>query len=296
MKAALTERGIERGLSPFWMKAGFVAAVLAVLAGSAGAQGGAESTGRLWEREPGVVVGPEVYGASSAVLQLLESGRLDDAAAECERAEGEQGLTTETGGNWLALADALWNAGEREAAGLAVERVWADEWPEDVRAMAQLSSEWRDADWSEMSRMGGAGADLEEMALATTVLQDCYRHVFTRALEQGAGFPDSLDDVPEWEAHVEGTSGKERELCERIVWKPEGEELASINLGDGSQKAVLWRGGVVAVTVYCPERVDVGAEPQEKAPLGQRIAERLQEKEGPVEGAIAVKAGEKEEK
>jgi uncharacterized membrane protein len=253
------------------MKAGFAAAVLAAAvawAGGAGAQGGEGPAGRLWEREPGVVVGPEAYGASPAVLQLLEAGRLDDAAAECEQAEGELGLTAETVGNWLALADALWNAGEREAAGLAVERVWADEWPENVRAMAQLSSKWRDEAWSEMSRPGGSGADslAEEVELAMRVLGDCYDIVFKhmvaqepevsesvvlgRMMADGTRLPETLDDVPEWKAHVEGTWGIEREMCERIAWRPQEEKVASIDLGGGAMKAVMLRGGAM-FTMTC---------------------------------------------
>lgn len=190
------------------------------------------------------VVAAMVLGAGAAsmesVEQLLGEGRLDDAVVACRQAEASLGMTAEAGWNWLALAKAMWNAGEREAAGMVLERLLEDEWPMEVREKAEQLSAVFDSMWG--AKVGGAPV---EVALAAKVMSDCYRIVFESVMKDGgSGFPKTLESVPEWVEHVEGLSEKERELCGRIVWRPDDEKLAAIELGGGCRGELLRGGGV----------------------------------------------------
>lgn len=189
-----------------------------------------------------VVVGAmgAVAASMESVEQLLEEGRLDDAVTVCKKAEAAQGTTAEVGGNWLRLAKAMWNAGEHEGAGMVLERLLEDVWPEEVRENAEQMRAVYDSMWG--AELGG---DPVEVALAAKVMSDCYWIVSESVMEEGgSGFPEALESVPEWAEHVEGLPEKERELCGRIVWRPNEEKLATIELGGGCRGELLRGGGV----------------------------------------------------
>lgn len=90
----------------------------------------------VWAMAAAVLVAWAGAAVAESVEQLLAAGRLHEAAA-------------------------MWNAGEREGAGMILERLSAEKWPEEVRAKAAAASEAYDAQWSTMP--GGGQAEHEPL-------------------------------------------------------------------------------------------------------------------------------------
>lgn len=185
-------------------------------------------------------------GAGAAVAesveQLLAAGRLHEAAAACKAEEASLGTTAEAGNHWVALAAAMWNAGEREGAGMILERLSAEEWPVEVRVLAAELSEECDAQWSAMSEGGGA---------TNAWLLEYYGKPFVFTNEEDIVFSRGYR-----------AAGEEPNVV------PKGTKITVVPPG------------------YLGATEETAAGATEKAPLGQRIAERLQAKGWPVEGAI----------
>ncbi|MBP5788443.1 MAG: small multi-drug export protein, partial [Kiritimatiellae bacterium] len=161
-------------------------------------------------------------------------GRQKPMAADCRRLQAIA-ADCRRGGRWIAAAVL--------AAGLALERVSAEEWPEDVRARASAANEAQDAQWSAMAGGDGAtNARWPEAHGKPFVFTNEEDLVFSRGYRASEGEPN--------------------------VW-PKGTKIT-----------VFPRGYRDAA-----EKTAAGA--AEKEPLGQRIAERLQARGWPVEGAIA---------